>query len=100
MQSVMVFQRIPDATFVELNEYADAISSLKNFVKAQYKRQYERLARSLMTQKKIVYKGNQRFDIIDVEFADSMKITKQKDKRAGKRHSSNNHVANQRGTSV
>lgn len=78
--------------FVKLNEVADAISNSKRVAvhnankladkKASMKTfdKFSKIARGLIVQPVIVYKGNQRFNLEQVEFADSMIVSKKSNK--------------------
>ena len=93
--SSTVFQSLDEKTFEKINDYANAITFLKNFVVKEKLRVREEeiiaKAQSMMTSKQIVYKGNQRFNIEEIEFADSAMLTKKGNK--GVRRNSKNHSA-------
>lgn len=87
-----VYHLIPDTMFVKMNEVADAISKSKRVAihnankiadkKASKKTfdKFTKIAEGLVSRPEIVYKGNQRFNLEEVEFADSMVVSKKSNK--------------------
>ncbi len=93
----MVCIRIKGSSFVKLNEVADKIAYQKRLadLKASEKvhKQFSKIASGLMKTKAIIYKGNQKFNLEYIEFADSRRLNTTSNKHS-RSNSSTQHVAN------
>jgi len=94
LPQMQLSQVLPEDISFKLNDIVSSMSTFRKILRVGRKEEilskFEAIARGLISTKQIVYKGNQKFQMEEILFADSSSVSKRKNKYA---RISNNHTA-------